>query len=326
MPTRSRKNKKQKSTGDAFLPKLSVPIAKNFTSISINTGCKIINVRNRTQIIYGCPPQIPYFLLLLMVLVEFFMIQMCRIFTPQAAVYLSHHASLPNPLDDPDDFPPGNAASSEPEEIVFPSDTSSNVSGEQRIVLPRIQVPGISIASFVQNQIEKQWVSAFSSLAMDDKLGQGNLLCLQEADSSSSNSEYQDSRDYIWQESESSSSNNGNGGQGLDDEDPYPVIDVSEYVGTNRFVFDKAEISYMRLWDLLDRINAPLYVFNEVLAIVREEALAKRCPATAQHPSRVTLFFKMIAVFGNGVVPVCSHINLETDQSHKTAISLYLRI
>jgi hypothetical protein len=205
-----------------------------------------------------------------------------------AAVYLSHHASLPNPLADPDDFPPGDAASSEPEKQVCPSDTSSDVSGEQRIVLPRIQVPGISIAPFVQNQVEKQWVLAFSSLAMDDKLGQGDLGCLQEADSSSSNSEYQDSQDYIWHESESSSSNNGNGVLGSDDEDPYPVIDVSEYVGTNRFVFDKAEISYMRIWDLLDRINAPLYVFDEVLAIVREEALAKRFTAPAQHPSRVT--------------------------------------
>jgi hypothetical protein len=215
-----------------------------------------------------------------------------------AAVYLSHHASLPNPLADPDDFPPGDVASSELEEQVCPSDTSSDVSCEQQIILPRIQVPGISIAPFVQNQVEKQWVRAFSSLAMDD--------------SSSSNSEYQDSRDLIWHESESSSSNNGNGGLGSDDEDPYPVIDVLKYVGTNRFVFDKAKISYMRIWDLLDQINAPLYVFDKVLAIVREEALAKRFTATAQHPSRVTFLKKMIAVFGNGVVPVCSHINLQT--------------
>jgi hypothetical protein len=55
-------------------PKLSVLTAKNFTSISINIGLKIINARNRTQIIYGCPRQI-------------ITIRMCRIFTPQQFIY-----------------------------------------------------------------------------------------------------------------------------------------------------------------------------------------------------------------------------------------------
>ena len=35
------------------------------------------------------------------------------------------------------------------------------------------------------------------------------------------------------------------------------------------------------------------------------------------HPSRHAFFQKMIGIFGNGVVPVCIPVNLETDESNK---------
>ena len=45
--------------------------------------------------------------------------------------------------------------------------------------------------------------------------------------------------------------------------DNYPVIDVSSYHGTHRYIFEKSDISYMHLWDLLDQIHAPLYTFDK---------------------------------------------------------------
>ena len=60
-----------------------------------------------------------------------------------------------------------------------------------------------------------------------------------------------------------------------------------------------------------------MYAFDKLLGIIRDEALAKRFEPTAMHPSRRSFLQKIIAVFINGVVPVCMPINLETDDSNK---------
>ena len=55
-------------------------------------------------------------------------------------------------------------------------------------------------------------------------------------------------------------------------EEAYSAIDVSSYQGNDRFIFDKANITYIRIWDYLDSIHAPLYAFDKLLRILQEES------------------------------------------------------
>ena len=226
--------------------------------------------------------------------------------------FVASRAAMPPPDLYPVDYP--SADDSDGELSIDLGTTSGKPAADFCITPPGPQLPGISTVPVAQLQVETQWFVDFSSMAMsDDKV----LFDFgQEDESESSHSSNPANR--IVLDSDSSQSRSHNDDTDVEEEeDPYPVIDVSDYMGTNRFIFDPSEISYMRLWDLLDRIHAPLYAFDELLSIVREESLAKRFDGSAMHPSRRTFFQKMISVFGNGVAAQCIKVQMETDDSIK---------
>jgi hypothetical protein len=175
------------------------------------------------------------------------------------------------------------------------------------------QLPGISLIPLVQLPTESQWIHDFGTLAMADNSALDDFGHDDESSYSSNVSSDSPPSDDIGKFSSTLTHVN----QPPVLNDTFPIIDVSQYIGTNRFIFQKSEIAYMRIWDFVDRMHAPLYAFDDLLVILREEALSKRFDATAVHPSRQSFFKKMIAVFGNGVLPKCVTIDLEIDDFNK---------
>ena len=98
-------------------------------------------------------------------------------------------------------------------------------------------------------------------------------------------------------------------------QESYPAIDVSSYQENDRFIIDKSDITYMRIWDCLDSIHAPLYAFDKLLRIIQEETSLNGFDPTQIHPSRAGFMHKMKATFGDGVAPVLVNVPMEHDVS-----------
>jgi hypothetical protein len=100
----------------------------------------------------------------------------------------------------------------------------------------------------------------------------------------------------------------------IDDEKLYPIIDVSHTQGTHRFAHHKQDSSYVLILDLFEQINAPLYTFDSLMSLLREESQAGRLDINAYHPTRKTLLKQYKKMFGAGVVkPQKVDVPLETD-------------
>ena len=99
--------------------------------------------------------------------------------------------------------------------------------------------------------------------------------------------------------------------------DQFPVIDVSELHGEGRFIFNKSDRAYMRLYDFLSDVDAPLYAFNSLMDILFEEGSAGRLDFTAKRPSRESFMKKMIKIFGQGCSPIKVDVPLEKDTTEE---------
>ena len=97
----------------------------------------------------------------------------------------------------------------------------------------------------------------------------------------------------------------------------YPVISIGQYIGESRYSFHIQDLSYIRLHDFLDSIHAPLYSFDILLELLREEVSSGRLNTATRHPSRKSFLRKLTSVFGNGCKPKKTTVMLENDLSYE---------
>ena len=93
----------------------------------------------------------------------------------------------------------------------------------------------------------------------------------------------------------------------------YPIMDVSQLLHEKRYVYNKADLAYVRILDFLDRVGAPLYSFDLLMKILGEIAADQLIDFASYHPSRQSLLRRMEQIFGPFTAPVQVQVPLETD-------------
>jgi hypothetical protein len=97
-------------------------------------------------------------------------------------------------------------------------------------------------------------------------------------------------------------------------DDAFPVIDIGKMHGKHRFIYDPAYFSYMRIYDFLQEINAPLYAFNKLLKIIQEEYIVGQFKPSAKHPNHATFLGTLEKIFGKPGSPKKVDIILEHNE------------
>ena len=99
----------------------------------------------------------------------------------------------------------------------------------------------------------------------------------------------------------------------LSTEELYPVLQISDLQGTCRYIHEHQDSSYVRILDLLQQFNTPLYAFDSLMKLLREETLTGRLDINQIHPSRETFMKKLVKMFGGDEQPQKIDVLLETD-------------
>ena len=93
----------------------------------------------------------------------------------------------------------------------------------------------------------------------------------------------------------------------------FPVMQISDLQGTSRFIHEHQDASYVRILDLLQQFNTPLYAFDSIMKLLREESVSGRLNIKQIHPSRESFMKKLVTMFGEDVQPQKIDVLLETD-------------